>query len=152
MKNILLILAVSILIFLGTNCTSKSGKNEIASQENTNSSSPLVENDSMEITGILICTHCYSISEKNTGLDHNLSENRFMKDCAGMCALQNYPIGVLSKNKQHGANVWVIRTSGSMFADYMSKEIKIKGLFIKDALIEPLHIEVDDNSKWITLL
>lgn len=152
MKKIIFSTITVVLIISGINCTSQSAKNEVAPQEEISSSGFLSENDSMEVSGILICTHCYSLNEKNTGIDHQLPENGFVKNCASMCAQQNYPIGVLSEAKQFGANVWVIRTSPQMFADYMSKEVKIKGIFIKDALIEPSHIEVEDVDEWIILL
>lgn len=150
MKHLLPISIMALIIF-GANCSSDLNKKNISPEEK-NSLSSLSENDSMEVSGILICVHCYSLNEKNTGINHQLPENGFTKNCASMCAQQNYPVGVLSEIKQFGANVWVIRTSSQMFADYMSKEVRIKGIFIKDALIEPSHIEVKDGDKWITLL
>lgn len=148
MKQFIFFVVIIVLIISGINCSSEPGRNKRSSKEK----SSLSENDTIQISGTLICTHCYSLNEKNTGLDHQLPESGFVKNCASLCAQQNYPIGVLSEAKQYGANVWVIRTSSQLFADYMSQEVRIKGIFIKDALIEPAHIEVKDDNKWITLL
>ncbi|MBI5857586.1 MAG: hypothetical protein HZB42_08030 [Sphingobacteriales bacterium] len=152
MKQFIFLASIVVLTISVINCGSESGENKISSREKSSLKGSISENDTIQISGILICTHCYSLNEKNTGTDHQLPENGFVKNCAGMCAQQNYPIGVLSGDKQYGANVWVIRTSSQLFSDYMSKEVKIKGLFIKDALIEPSQIEVKDGDKWITLL
>ena len=110
------------------------------------------ENDTIEISGNLICTHCYALNEKNSGLNHQLPENGYIENCAVKCAQQNYPIGVLLDKENYGANVWVIRTSGQLFADYMTKSVKVKGLFITKGLIEPTSIKVQDKETWITLL
>lgn len=151
MKHFIFFASIFLIITSGINCASNSKENEDFSQEQS-STSLLSENDSIEISGFLICTHCYSVNEKNTGTDHQMPENGFIKNCASLCAQQNFPIGVLSEANQYGANVWVIRTSSQMFSDYMSKEVRIKGIFITDALIEPSHIEIKEGDKWITLL
>ena len=148
MRYLIVIVILFLLSSCGSNC-SQCGKK--TSAQNISSKS-ISENDTIEISGTLICTHCYALNENNTGLNHQLPESGFVENCAAKCAQQNYPIGVLMSQKNFGTKVWVIRTSGQLFTDYMTKTIKVRGLFITAGLIEPISIQVNDNENWITLL
>jgi hypothetical protein len=111
------------------------------------------ESDSLKIKGTLICAHCYALNEENTGKNHILPESGFVKGCASQCANLGYPIAVLSMEAVAGTNIWVIRTTGALFADYMGEETEVKGSFVSKGIIEPSEILVaTEPGHWVILL
>ncbi len=99
-------------------------------------------NDTVQLAGTLICTHCYALNHENTGTDHLLPQAGFVSGCAGKCANQGYPIGILQIRKTQSDKVWVIRTSSMIFSDYMGMEAQVTGIVITDRILEPLGITV----------
>lgn len=140
----------ALLIFF-VSCAGDANKKQNAERKSSVILSSLAENDSIGVSGILICTHCYALNKSNVGLNHELPKSGFVENCARLCAQQNYPIGVLCDTAQYGSQVWVIRTSSQLFTDYMSNATRITGSFVKDALIEPAQIEVMERGEWIRL-
>jgi len=112
--------------------------------------------DTMNISGSLICAHCYALNDENTGHDHELPKSGFKEDCAGFCSLQGYPIAVLLDEEFAGSKVWVIRTSAQLFADFMTETVKIKGTFVSKGVIEPLSIDLrrdgESEYEWVTIM
>ncbi len=143
-----IIALVFLALITGCNPTDKNEK------KNNKPASPktAVEGDVIELTGKLVCVHCLALNDSNTGLDHQLPESGFVKDCAQKCAKQNYPIGILLSSKQYGTDVWVIRTSGDTFQKYMTKTLTVKGEYVTSGLIEPKSLKVKDGEKTITLM
>lgn len=149
MKNIKLYkLFIIPLIILSFNCTTKNDKikeNKKITYDN------LIEGDTLEITGKLICAHCYAFNIENVGIDHHLPKSGFVKDCAIICAKQNYPIAVLLDQPIDSTKLWIIRTAGDTFANYMTKTLKVKGEYVYRGLIEPTEIKVKKGNDWINL-
>jgi len=111
--------------------------------------------DTLNITGKLICAHCYALNENNTGHDHTLPQSGFKENCANFCSLQGYPMAVLLDEELAGQRVWVIRTSSQLFADFMTQTLRIEGTFVSHGVIDPLSIELlksEEENQWITIM
>lgn len=109
--------------------------------------------DEIEIEGKVICAHCYALNEENTGHDHNLPQSGFKENCAQFCSLQGYPIGVLLESELDGTRVWVIRTAGQIFADYMTETVRIKGEFVDTGVLDPLSIDLKTGEEeWTAIM
>lgn len=143
------------VILMVVSCTGKTEtNNEKPSPEK--SDAIIVVADTMNITGKLICAHCYALNDENTGHDHVLPKSGFKKDCASFCSLQGYPIAVLLDEEFAGTEIWVIRTSAQLFADFMTETVRIKGTYASEGVIEPLSIDLRRGSKsdyeWLTIM
>lgn len=112
--------------------------------------------DTMNISGKLICAHCYALNDENTGHDHVLPKSGFKEDCAGFCSLQGYPMAVLLDEEFAGSKIWIIRTSSQLFADFMTETIRIKGTYASKGVVEPLSIDLRKGSEsdyeWLTIM
>lgn len=149
----LIIFASLLLIFAVLGCSGNSKVNTGDSPRANEETSELAGGDTLNISGKLICAHCYALNNDNTGHDHLLPESGFREGCAGYCSLQGYPVGVLLDNDLAGSKVWVIRTSSQLFADYMTQTVRIKGTFVSEGVIEPLSIELKSGkNQWITVM
>ncbi len=111
----------------------------------------LKEGDVIEISGKLICAHCYAFNKENVGIDHQLPKSGFVKDCAITCAKQNYPIAVLLDQPIDSTKLWIIRTAGDTFKDYMTKTLIVKGEYVYRGLIEPTELKVKKGNEWVNL-
>jgi len=140
--NFLILFIFSILII---GCSQK--KVEPKQPENENYTN-LKEGDIFEISGKLICAHCFVLNKDNVDIDHQLPKKGFVKDCAITCAKQNYPIAILLDSPVDSTNLWVIRTAGDIFADYMTKKLTVKGEYVYSGLIEPTNLKVKIGDEW----
>ena len=111
----------------------------------------LKEGDIIKISGELICAHCYALNKENVGTDHQLPKSGFVKDCAIICAKQNYPIAVFLDQPVDSTRLWIIRTAGDTFADYMTKTLTVKGEYVYRGLIEPTNLKVKNGNNRINL-
>jgi len=111
----------------------------------------LKEGDIFEISGRLICAHCFVLNKDNIEIDHQLPREGFVKDCAITCAKQNYPIAILLDSPVDRTSLWVIRTAGDIFADYMTKTLTVKGEYVYSGLIDPTSLKVKIGDEWKSL-
>jgi len=149
MKSLLNKLFIISLILTLVSCTQK--KSEPQQQPKQTAYNNLKEGDVIEISGRLICAHCYALNKENVGIDHQLPKSGFVKDCAITCAKQNYPIAVLLNQPVDSTRLWIIRTVGNTFADFMTNTAKVKGEYVYRGLIEPTNLMVMKDKKWIKL-
>lgn len=144
---------LAILVLIGVSCSGNNGKQPADSANPEEASVQFAGGDTLNISGSLICAHCYALNRENTGHDHVLPQSGFIENCAGFCSLQGYPIAVFTENESGRSKVWVIRTSSQLFADYMTEKVRIKGTFVSDGVIEPLSIELKrGENQWITIM
>ena len=148
MKKTIYNLLVFLITIFSFNCSQhKQDLKQPASKSYEN----LKEGDIIEISGKLICAHCYALNIENVGIDHQLPKSGFVKDCAIICAKQNYPIAVLLDQPIDSTKLWIIRTVGDTFADYMTKTALVKGEYVYRGLIEPTSLKVRKENGWIKL-
>lgn len=149
MRNFIYIILTFTITISAFNCRSeKTNLNPPTKTAEQNYS----EGDSIEVSGRLICAHCYALDEENTGLNHKLPKSGYVENCAVTCAKQNYPIAVLLNSPKGGSNVWVIRTAGQTFSRYMTDTIIVKGTVAYKGLLDPVNIKVNDGKTWVKLL
>lgn len=146
------------LIFTTILLISCAGKTETKSKNPSGEKSDQVVavSDTMNISGKLICAHCYALNDENTGHDHVLPKSGFKENCANFCSLQGYPIAVLLDEEFAGSKIWVIRTSSQLFADFMTETVRIKGTYASKGVVEPLSIDLkkgsDKDYEWLTIM
>lgn len=143
-------------------CSNKQNSSQDSTEAVTDGSFPADSSifaigDTLEVTGKIICAHCYALNEENTGHDHTLPQSGFREDCAEFCSLQGYPMAVLLDEPVDGSRVWVIRTASQIFADYMTRIAKIEGTFASKGLIDPLSIYLEEQSEnqttnWVQIM
>lgn len=146
-------ISLMVVFLLTLNCSGNDNEKNIGTSDPEAVAGDFVAGDTLQITGSLICAHCYALNQENTGHDHVLPESGFRKDCAGYCSLQGYPIGVLLDKELAGSKVWIIRTSSQLFADYMTRTVRIEGTYVSEGVIEPLNIELKSRETgWLTIM
>jgi len=143
-------------------CSNKQNSSPDTAETETDGSFPadssiFAMGDTLEVTGKIICAHCYALNEENTGHDHTLPQSGFREDCAEFCSLQGYPIAVLLDEPVDGSRVWVMRTASQIFADYMTRTAKIEGTFASKGVIDPLSIFLEEKteekaSNWVQIM
>ena len=121
------------------------------SVESIPSSSQYSFGDELEVSGLLICAHCYVLNTDNTGLHHELPKSGYVENCASKCATLGYPIAVLTINNLEDSSMWIQRTSSSLFTDYMTQEVRVTGTYVADGLMEPTSIKVKVMTEWVVL-
>lgn len=97
------------------------------------------------IEGVLVDTKCYSTGGfvENT---HKDADGNDIPNCATACASMGIPVAVLDADK----NVHVIAGPASGYAGWMSKEVRMHGMFGKYARVFiPDKIEVKEDGKWV---
>jgi len=115
--------------------------------------SKFVQGDTLTVSGILIDTHCYALDKNNVGHDHNLPQSGFREDCAEYCALQGYPVGVLVEEDGEEDYVWAIMTASQIFADYMTRTVRVVGTVRSDGVLDPLGVDLKEGEEsWITIM
>lgn len=144
-----------------TSCTTHPSGNDQDDKDDKDSLSVSVESipsssqysfgDEFQVSGLLICAHCYALNSDNTGLHHELPKSGYVENCASKCATLGYPIAVLTINNQKDSSVWIQRTSSSLFTDYMTQEVRVTGTYVADGLMDPTSIKVKVMTEWVVL-
>lgn len=119
--------------------------------ESIPSSSQYSFGDELQVSGLLICAHCYALNTDNTGLHHQLPKSGYIENCASKCATLGYPIAVLTNNNLEDSSMWIQRISSSLFTDYMTQEVRVTGTYVADGLMEPTSIKVKVMTEWVVL-
>ena len=97
------------------------------------------------IEGILVDTKCYSTNGFVTNT-HKDAKGNDIPNCATACASMGIPVGVLDAEK----NVHIIAGPASGYAGWMSKEVRMHGMFGKYVKVFiPDKIEVKEDGKWV---
>jgi hypothetical protein len=97
------------------------------------------------IEGTLVDTKCYAMGAFVTN-DHVDMKGNKLPNCATACAAMGIPVAVLDKDKK----VHVLASPANGYAQWMAKEVRIKGMYGKHAKVFiPSHIEVKEKGKWV---
>jgi len=153
LKHIGFLLLVGSIAVFGS-CSNKKNQSDSSNNHTNRTQIAFSEGDSLNITGSLVCAHCYALNPENTGHDHELPKSGYREDCAGFCSLQGYPVAVLLDENIDGSEIWVIRTASQIFADYMTRTVKVSGTYVSSGVIEPLSIRLksEKSNNWITIM
>lgn len=106
--------------------------------------------DRMVLTGVLIDTHCYADDHSHVGDDHDRPQGH-VPGCAGLCARQGFPVGVLV-NGQEGEAVWILVSVPAVLADYMAETVRVTGEVRSEGVLIPLRIELKAGPEWTYIL
>lgn len=97
------------------------------------------------LEGTLVDTKCHAMCAFVAN-DHLDMKGNKLPNCATACAAMGIPVAVLDKEK----NVHVLASPANGYAQWMAKEVRIKGMYGKHAKVFiPSHIEVKENGKWV---
>jgi hypothetical protein len=125
---------------------------------NSNSTKPVVDvsyvmGDTLDVTGILIETLCYSSNESNSGMNHPnpVPESQSGEKCAQYCARQGYPVGLLTGAPR--MPVWMLLATPPLLGDYMERTVRIRGVFRSEGVLIPLRVEAEkSDGSWTFVL
>lgn len=142
-------------LMMGLMCTTLSSCSRQSGDENKDQpqtgTGNYVSGEALDFSGVLIDTRCYSISQENTGKDHDLPDRGFVKACASLCAQQGFPVAVLVDGEK-GGKVWILMFSSQVFADFMAETVRVHATWISDGLVEPKSIDMQTEGGWVQIL